>query len=57
MALYRLIRALQSNGTESAKAEVPSLLKRFTVLREEARKRQMQESQYRLVEASPAGVK
>ena len=50
MALYRLIRALQSAGGDAAQ-EVPALLKRFTALREEARRRQSQETQYRLVEA------
>jgi tetratricopeptide (TPR) repeat protein len=38
-ALYRLIRALQSGGDPKAAAEVPVLLKRFTALREENRKR------------------
>ena len=54
MALYRLIRALQSSGREDAKSEVPGLLKRFTALREEVRKRQAQETQYRWVEAPAA---
>jgi tetratricopeptide (TPR) repeat protein len=40
MALYRLIRALQSRGGEEDAAEVPALLKRFTALREEARRRE-----------------
>ncbi len=53
-ALYRLIRALQSTGRPEAQAEVPALLKRFTALREEARKRQAQETAWRLVEADPA---
>lgn len=53
MAVYRLIRALQSTGRPEAAAEVPGLLKRFTNLRESARKRQEQETQYRLVEVSP----
>lgn len=52
MALYRLIRALQSGGGPQA-AEVPILLKRFTALREEARKRDAQATRYRLVEESP----
>ena len=55
MALYRLIRALQSSGRQDRAAEVPALLKRFTALREEARQRQAQESKYRLVEDDPAG--
>jgi tetratricopeptide (TPR) repeat protein len=50
MALYRLIRALQSSGREDAEAEVPALLKRFTALRAEARQRQSTENKYRLVE-------
>jgi len=50
IALYRLIRALQSSGRPAAAAEVPALLKRFTALREEVRKREQQETQYRLVE-------
>jgi tetratricopeptide (TPR) repeat protein len=54
MALYRLIRALQSSGRPDRAAEVAALLKRFTALREEVRKRQTQETQYRLVEDSPA---
>lgn len=57
MALYRLIRALQSSGRPEAAAEVPALLKRFTALREEARQRQAQESKYRLVEGAPAGAR
>jgi tetratricopeptide (TPR) repeat protein len=56
MALYRLIRALQSSGRQDAQAEVPALLKRFTALREEARRREALESKYRLVEEHPAGV-
>jgi tetratricopeptide (TPR) repeat protein len=48
-ALYRLIRALQSSGRGEV-GEVPALLKRFTALREEAHRRQTQETQYRLVE-------
>lgn len=54
MALYRLIRALQSSGDAKAADEVPSLLKRFRALRENERKRQEHETQYRLVEVSPA---
>ena len=50
MALYRLIRALQSSGRPDAAAEVPALLKRFAALRDEARQRQVQESKYQLVE-------
>jgi tetratricopeptide (TPR) repeat protein len=50
MALYRLIRALQSRGRKDDAAEVPALLKRFTALREEARKREEEEGKYRLVE-------
>ena len=57
MALYRLIRALQSSDRPDRAAEVPTLLKRFTALRDEARKRQMQETQYRLVEDIPAGAR
>ena len=57
MALYRLIRALQSSGRPDAAGEVPALLKRFTALREEARQRQARESQYRLVEGNPAGAR
>ncbi len=57
MALYRLIRALQSSGREDAAAEVPALLKRFTAMREEARQRQALESKYRLVEGPPAGAR
>ena len=57
MALYRLIRALQSSGRQDAKAEVRSLLKRFTALREEARQREVQESKYRLVEDKPANAR
>jgi tetratricopeptide (TPR) repeat protein len=50
MALYRLIRALQSRGAKDDAAEVPALLKRFTALRDEARRREAEESKYRLVE-------
>jgi tetratricopeptide (TPR) repeat protein len=50
MALYRLIRALQSSGRPDAQAEVPVLLQRFNAMREEARRREAQASQYRLVE-------
>jgi tetratricopeptide (TPR) repeat protein len=57
MALYRLIRALQSSGRPDASAEVPALLKRFTALREEGRQRQARESTYRLVEGTPAGAR
>jgi tetratricopeptide (TPR) repeat protein len=52
MALYRLIRALQASGSPEAAAEVPALLKRFTAVRAEARKREAQAMQYRLVEQS-----
>jgi tetratricopeptide (TPR) repeat protein len=54
MAVYRLIRALQSSGDSKAAAEVPALLKRFTALREHERRRQEHETQYRLVEVAPA---
>uniref|UniRef100_Q01RM0 Uncharacterized protein n=1 Tax=Solibacter usitatus (strain Ellin6076) TaxID=234267 RepID=Q01RM0_SOLUE len=57
VALYRLIRALQSSGRPDAADEVPALLKRFTALREEVRQRQALESKYRLVEGTPAGVR
>lgn len=57
MALYRLIRALQSSGRPEAAAQVPALLKRFTALREEARKRDAQASRYRLVEENSAAGK
>jgi tetratricopeptide (TPR) repeat protein len=58
MALYRLIRALQSSGRPDRAAEIAALLKRFTALREEVRKRQTQATQYRLVEEdSPAGAR
>ena len=57
MALYRLIRALQSSGRADAAAEVPALLKRFTALREEGRQRQARESTYRLVEGTPASAR
>jgi tetratricopeptide (TPR) repeat protein len=50
MALYRLIRALQSRGGKDDAAEVRALLKRFTVLRDEARRREAEEGKYRLVE-------
>ena len=52
MAVYRLMRALQSTGTKEAAEEVPILLKRFSTLREEARKREAEEGKYRLVEES-----
>lgn len=51
VALYRLIRTLQSSGRKDAAEEVPALLERFTALRQEARKREAQESRYRLVSA------
>jgi tetratricopeptide (TPR) repeat protein len=57
MALYRLIRTLQSSGRPDAAAEVPALLKRFTALREEGRQRQARESTHRLVEAAPGGTR
>jgi tetratricopeptide (TPR) repeat protein len=57
MALYRLVRALQSSGRQDAQAEVPALLKRFTAIREQARQREARESQYRLVEETPAGAR
>jgi len=50
MALYRLIRALQSKGGKNGAAEVPALLKQFTALRDEARRRDAEEGKYRLVE-------
>jgi tetratricopeptide (TPR) repeat protein len=50
MALYRLIRALQSRGGKDDAAEVPALLKKFTALRDEARRREAEEGKYRLVE-------
>jgi tetratricopeptide (TPR) repeat protein len=57
MALYRLIRALQSSGRPEAATEVPALLKKFTALREEGRQRQTRESTYRLVESTPASAR
>jgi tetratricopeptide (TPR) repeat protein len=57
VALYRLIRALQSSGSADAAAEVPALLKRFTALREELRQREQQLGKYRLVEGDPAGTR
>jgi tetratricopeptide (TPR) repeat protein len=57
MALYRLIRALQSSGRPDAAAEVPALLKRFSALREEGRQREALESKYRLVEGAPASAR
>ena len=57
MALYRLIRALQSTGRPDAAAEVPALLKQFTALREELRRRQARESTYRLVDGTPASAR
>jgi tetratricopeptide (TPR) repeat protein len=57
MALYRLIRALQSSGRADRAEEVQSLLKRFATVRDEGRKRQMEETRYRLVEADPAAGK
>ena len=57
MALYRLIRALQSSGRPEAAAEVPALLKKFTALREEGRQRQARESTYLLVESTPASAR
>jgi tetratricopeptide (TPR) repeat protein len=54
MALYRLIRALQSSGHPEASAEVPALLQRFTALREDLQKQHTQQSNSRLVEVSPA---
>jgi tetratricopeptide (TPR) repeat protein len=53
MALYRLIRALQSSGRQEDLSDVPALLKRFNGMREEARRREAQASQYRLVEDNP----
>jgi tetratricopeptide (TPR) repeat protein len=50
IALYRLIRALQSSGRTDAAAEVPDLLRRFAVLRDKLRKREAQAGKYRLVE-------
>jgi len=50
-AVYRLIRALQTRGRKEDAAEVPALLKRFTALRAEARRREAEEGKYRLVEA------
>jgi tetratricopeptide (TPR) repeat protein len=49
-ALYRLIRALQTRGGKDDVAEVPGLLKRFTALRAETRRREAEEGKYRLVE-------
>ncbi len=51
MAMYRLLRALQSAGREQHAAEIAQLLKRFTAARDEARRREEQETRYRLVEA------
>jgi tetratricopeptide (TPR) repeat protein len=51
IALYRLIRALQSGGGPGA-AEVPALLKRFTEIRQQNQQKQAQEGKYRLVEGS-----
>jgi tetratricopeptide (TPR) repeat protein len=50
MALYRLIRALQSRGRKGDAAEVPALLKQFAALRDEARRREAEEGKFRLVE-------
>ena len=50
MALYRLIRALQSKGGDAV-AEVPELLKQFNLVRQQNQQKQAQEGKYRLVEA------
>ena len=57
IALYRLIRALQSSGSPDAAAETPDLLKRFGALREKLRAREAEAGKYRLVEepATAAG--
>ena len=57
MALYRLIRALQSSARADRAAEVQTLLKRFAAVREEGRKRQIQETQYRLVEGKAENIR
>jgi len=49
-ALYRLIQALQRTGD---KTEVPELLKRFALLREQAKKDERQRYRYKLVEDEP----
>lgn len=53
IALYRLIRALQKSGRKQDAAEIPGLLKRFGEVRAQARKREAEESRYRLVEQAP----
>jgi len=49
-AIYRLIRALKSSGKPEAEKEIPALLAQFTKARDEARKREARENQFRLVE-------
>ena len=50
-ALYRLIQALRKSGN---KADIPELLKRLALLREEAAKEERERYRYRLVEGERA---
>jgi tetratricopeptide (TPR) repeat protein len=52
-ALYRLIQALRKAGT---KAEIPDLLKRLALLREEAAKQERERYRYKLIEGGRAPV-
>jgi tetratricopeptide (TPR) repeat protein len=56
MAIYRLMRALQSTGREKNAAEIAQLLKRFAAARDAARRQEEQESKFRLVEAGHEAV-
>lgn len=55
IALYRLVRALRAEDAERHKPEISQLLQRLAKAREQARQKEMEASQYRLVEA-PAGT-
>jgi tetratricopeptide (TPR) repeat protein len=52
VALYRLIRALRAENATRYDAEISQLLHRLAQVREQAKQREVQTSQYKLVEAS-----
>jgi tetratricopeptide (TPR) repeat protein len=54
VALYRLMRALKMSDDPDAAKELPDVLRRFNEARELARKQEVQESRYRLVEVAPS---
>jgi tetratricopeptide (TPR) repeat protein len=54
VALYHLIQALRKSAKDP-KGELPSLVKRLAILREESRKTEASENRYKLYEPAESG--